>query len=41
MLAKDQKKLKILFFSQRFPLPMDAGGKIRTGPNAQVSQRDI
>jgi sugar transferase (PEP-CTERM/EpsH1 system associated) len=24
-------KLKILFFSQRFPYPMDTGGKIRTG----------
>ena len=31
MVARDQNKLKILFFSQRFPLPMDAGGKIRTG----------
>ena len=30
-MARDQNKLKILFFSQRFPLPMDAGGKIRTG----------
>jgi glycosyltransferase involved in cell wall biosynthesis len=26
-----KKRLKILFFSQRFPLPMDTGGKIRTG----------
>jgi glycosyltransferase involved in cell wall biosynthesis len=26
-----KKKLKILFFSQRFPYPMDTGGKIRTG----------
>ena len=25
------KRLKVLFFSQRFPLPMDTGGKIRTG----------
>src|SRR5262245_42880461 len=25
------KKLKVLFFSQRFPFPMDTGGKIRTG----------
>ncbi len=25
------KKLKVLFFSQRFPYPMDTGGKIRTG----------
>src|SRR5262245_54387686 len=25
------KRLEILFFSQRFPLPMDTGGKIRTG----------
>jgi glycosyltransferase involved in cell wall biosynthesis len=25
------KRLKILFFSQRFPYPMDTGGKIRTG----------
>jgi polysaccharide biosynthesis protein PslH len=24
-------KLKVLFFSQRFPYPMDTGGKIRTG----------
>jgi len=24
-------RLKVLFFSQRFPLPMDTGGKIRTG----------
>ena len=23
-------KLKVLFFSQRFPFPMDTGGKIRT-----------
>jgi glycosyltransferase involved in cell wall biosynthesis len=26
-----KRKLKILFFSQRFPYPMDTGGKIRTG----------
>jgi glycosyltransferase involved in cell wall biosynthesis len=26
-----KKKLQILFFSQRFPYPMDTGGKIRTG----------
>ena len=26
-----KKRLKILFFSQRFPYPMDTGGKIRTG----------
>jgi len=26
-----KNKLKILFFSQRFPYPMDTGGKIRTG----------
>jgi glycosyltransferase involved in cell wall biosynthesis len=26
-----RKKQKILFFSQRFPYPMDTGGKIRTG----------
>jgi polysaccharide biosynthesis protein PslH len=25
------RKLKVLFFSQRFPYPMDTGGKIRTG----------
>lgn len=25
------KRLKVLFFSQRFPFPMDTGGKIRTG----------
>lgn len=25
------KRLKVLFFSQRFPYPMDTGGKIRTG----------
>ncbi|WNM63983.1 glycosyltransferase [Candidatus Nitrospira neomarina] len=25
------KRLRVLFFSQRFPLPMDTGGKIRTG----------
>jgi glycosyltransferase involved in cell wall biosynthesis len=26
-----KKQLKVLFFSQRFPCPMDTGGKIRTG----------
>jgi hypothetical protein len=26
-----KKRLKILFFSQRFSYPMDTGGKIRTG----------
>jgi hypothetical protein len=26
-----KRKLKVLFFSQRFPFPMDTGGKIRTG----------
>lgn len=26
-----KRRLKILFFSQRFPYPMDTGGKIRTG----------
>ena len=26
-----KKRLKVLFFSQRFPYPMDTGGKIRTG----------
>ncbi len=26
-----KEKLKVLFFSQRFPYPMDTGGKIRTG----------
>jgi glycosyltransferase involved in cell wall biosynthesis len=26
-----KRKLKILFFAQRFPYPMDTGGKIRTG----------
>jgi glycosyltransferase involved in cell wall biosynthesis len=25
------ERLKVLFFSQRFPFPMDTGGKIRTG----------
>jgi glycosyltransferase involved in cell wall biosynthesis len=25
------QRLKVLFFSQRFPFPMDTGGKIRTG----------
>ena len=25
------RRLKVLFFSQRFPYPMDTGGKIRTG----------
>jgi len=25
------EKLKVLFYSQRFPFPMDTGGKIRTG----------
>ncbi|RMH37810.1 MAG: glycosyltransferase [Nitrospirae bacterium] len=28
-------KLRVLFFSQRFPLPMDTGGKIRTGKMLQ------
>ena len=31
MLEQNSKKLTVLFFSQRFPLPMDTGGKIRTG----------
>jgi glycosyltransferase involved in cell wall biosynthesis len=26
-----KRRLRVLFFSQRFPLPMDTGGKIRTG----------
>lgn len=29
--GEDMKRLKVLFFSKRFPLPMDTGGKIRTG----------
>ena len=31
MASAGKKNLKILFFSQRFPYPMDTGGKIRTG----------
>ena len=31
MVSAGSKKLKVLFFSQRFPFPMDTGGKIRTG----------
>ena len=30
MTSPASKKLKVLFFSQRFPFPMDTGGKIRT-----------
>jgi hypothetical protein len=30
-----KKRLKILFFSQRFPYPMDTGGKLRTGKLAE------
>jgi sugar transferase (PEP-CTERM/EpsH1 system associated) len=31
MASAGNAKLKVLFFSQRFPYPMDTGGKIRTG----------
>ena len=31
MASAGNKRLKVLFFSQRFPYPMDTGGKIRTG----------
>lgn len=31
MVSAGKDRLKILFFSQRFPYPMDTGGKIRTG----------
>ena len=30
MVSAGNGKLKVLFFSQRFPFPMDTGGKIRT-----------
>ena len=32
---RNKNKLSVLFFSQRFPLPMDTGGKIRTGKMLQ------
>lgn len=31
MASAGKRRLKVLFFSQRYPYPMDTGGKIRTG----------
>lgn len=31
MASAGKARLKVLFFAQRFPYPMDTGGKIRTG----------
>ena len=41
MASAGKGRLRVLFLSQRFPLPMDTGGKIRTGKMLEHVQDDL